>query len=193
MQTSVPLSPIIGVSDTVNHALIEEQSEETKRFFTSVLKGAATAGSIVTTKLALDSSPLTLNSRITPEGATALHLAAKAGKTDYLKWCKDSGGDFAVKDDLGNTLCIYAAATNHWETFMWLATVGCDWMSTNKQSFDNVAYAASQERDDIILFLLQLRSPVPARSHMPQPSHGSSNSLIDLTIDIEKAKDKSES
>ena len=153
---------------------IEDTSEEAHKFFVSVLKGAATGGSSRIAKLALDSSNLTLNSLLTPEGCTALHLAAKTGKTEFLKWCKDNGGDFTVVDKEGNTLCIYAASTNHWDTFMYLATIGCDWRSTNNFAFDIVAYAASQEREDIITFLLQLRSPQPQRSvtahHAPKSS-----------------------
>ncbi|CDP03701.1 unnamed protein product [Coffea canephora] len=106
-----------------------------------------------------------------PNGRTALHLAAAAGKTEICGYLIDQLKlDMDERDDdLGDTPLILAIVENHNSTAAFLIEHGAEIMKSNYKAFTPLHYAAEEGNKEILQLLISKGAEIDSNSESGTP------------------------
>lgn len=91
-----------------------------------------------------------------PSGETILHVAARTGATEFLRYLFDSGFDDEIRDDDGNTLLHSAVKGSQEEVLVFLLTQKLKVDERNKRGLTPLHMAVMEGKSRIVYWLMQL-------------------------------------
>lgn len=124
-----------------------------------------------------------------PNGRTALHLAAAAGKTEICGYLIDELRlDMDERDtDLGDTPLTLAILENHNSTAAFLIEHGADIMKSNCKAFTPLHYAAEEGNKEIIQLLISKGAEIDSNSESGTPlqcaAHSGKREAVKILLD----------
>jgi ankyrin repeat protein len=93
------------------------------------------------------------------QGNTPLHFAAATGSIEKVAALIEAGGNFKIKNEIGNTAIIAACYHDNLEVLEYLLERGADYLEVNSSDEDCLAIASSNNCLKIAAILLNLINP----------------------------------